>query len=132
MLCLQVTVVMEPFGWLVAEMSLKVEWRSAMKDFGNQYAAVEYGMVMMLRLFAENLDSLKEEMTNVVAPTIITYASMYIASYPCHVRVGCEAVRIMYIMHMPLHCVHFSYRTCTCVCHNWVHLQPKKRTYLQY
>ena len=63
-ICLQVTVMMEPFDLLVVEMSLKVERRSALEDFGDQYAAVVDGIPIMLWLFADNLDSL-EEMTNV-------------------------------------------------------------------
>ena len=45
---IQVTAIMEPFDWLVVEMSLKVEWRSAMEDFGEQY--VICGELKMLKL----------------------------------------------------------------------------------
>ena len=32
----QVAVVVAPFDWLVVEVNLKVEWRSAMEEFGEQ------------------------------------------------------------------------------------------------
>ena len=51
---------METFDCLVVEMITKVEWRSAMEDFGEQYVAVVGGMPVMQQLYADNLDSLKE------------------------------------------------------------------------
>ena len=50
---------METFDWLVVEMSLKVEWRSAATDSGEQYVMMT-GMTVILQLYVDNLDSLKE------------------------------------------------------------------------
>ena len=78
---LQVTVVIEPFGWLVVEMSLRVVWRSAMEDSGEQYATVG-GMTVMLQLYAGNLDSLKGviKVNNMAA--LFAHACTYSYRYP--------------------------------------------------
>ena len=78
---LQVTVVIEPFGWLVVEMSLKVVWRSAMEDSGEQYAIVG-GMTMMLQLYAGNLDSLKEVIKVNSTAALFSHACTYGYKYP--------------------------------------------------
>ena len=44
---------METFNWLEVEMNLKVEWKSALEDFGEQCVMIT-GEIKMLKLSASS------------------------------------------------------------------------------